>query len=83
MSDQVQHTPGAIRAAERIYGIGVTVSREELAQIIHNETGLRELLEAAKEALISLDMLGDEEKTTFAGQSSLRAAIARVEEKTS
>ena len=74
---QTQHTPGAIRAAQR-YLFGRMIPEEyqtgpgvqKLAEIIDRETGLPELVEALREILHDLD-------SGYIAQPSHRAEVCR------
>ncbi len=78
-TERAAPTLGAMRAAEKIFNekLFFRMGMEEIATIIDSESGLRELLEAAKAIADLANGQGQANLMMVAGQA--RAAIARSE----
>ncbi len=84
MNETGKPTPGATRTAKEVirkwFMRPISTSEEDIAKIIDEETGLRELLEAAKELAGAMNC-GAIYSEHRAKLNELRAAIARAERK--
>ncbi len=76
-------SPGALRAANALAGLATNTSANihSVALIIDRETGVAELLEAAKFALTTLDYYDQQAEFGFHGplRKKLKQAIAKCE----
>ncbi len=72
---------GALRAARHFIALGLLTTPIHAAEIIDRETGVAELLEAAKFALTTLDYYDQQAEFGFHGplRKKLKQAIAKCE----
>ncbi len=81
MTQPTKPSAGALRAAKEWYVYPKDSRVESLAYVIDRETGMAELLEAAKVAVGELDCSGTIDFLTAGALKKLEQAIAKCERK--